>query len=407
MLVERNEAQCFIEDYELQDISMFISNMFSNQIVRSIRRLLSALLIGLGVLLAAGNQALAIGNQLEHIKLPSGFKIEIYAEAPSPRSMALDPESGTLFVGSRESSVYAVVNDKTTANRQVVTLLSDLKVPNGVAVYERQLYVAEQHRISRFELTYSKQSTPQVKKKDIVFSDLPDKQHHGTRNILFGPDQKLYVTVGSPCNICMPEGIEDALLRMDSNGGNMEVFARGIRNSVGLDFHPLTRVLHFTDNGADGMGDDIPPDELNAAPEPGRHYGFPYYGGGAVRTDETFDKEMPDNTVPPVIEFPAHTANLGVRFYTGNQFPHEYKNDAFVAQHGSWNRSMPDGYRIMRVRFDDEGDVTGKEVFAEGWLKDGKAWGRPVDILQLQDGSLLVSDDYADVVYRISFESGE
>lgn len=376
--------------------------MLDKKTVRLISRKLSPLLIVLGVLLVASNQASAFDNSLEHINLPSGFNIEIYTHVPNARSMALDSESGTLYVGTRKSEVYAVTNDDSTKERKVIKLLSGLNGPNGIALNDGYLYVAEQDKIDRYKVVDSNQSAPQLKNKKTIYSDLPNKSHHGWRYIAFGPDNRLYVTVGSPCNICKPEGIEGTIISMDTNGKDMQVFATGIRNSVGIDFNPITKVMHFTDNGADGMGDDIPSDELNAAPIPGKDYGFPYFGGGSVRTNQSSGGEV-INSIPPVIEFGAHTANLGIHFYTANQFPQEYRNDALVAEHGSWNRSTPDGYRIMRVRFDQKGNATDQEVFADGWLQNGNVSGQPVDIKQLADGSLLVSDDYAGVIYRISF----
>ena len=236
-----------------------------------------------------------------------------------------------------------------------------------------------------------------------IKSDLPPKGHHGWRYIKFGPDKKLYVSIGSPCNICIPDGIEGTILRMDSDGKNVETVAKGIRNSVGFDWHPQTGELFFTDNGADGMGDDTPPDELNRVSKMGQHFGFPYLGGKSEKLTGYENQKAPEDVVPPVVEFQAHTANLGLHFYRGTMFPKEYRHDAFVAQHGSWNRTIPVGYRIMRIRFDQQGNLIGKEVFADGWMKGDSISGRPVDITELDDGSLLVSDDFANVVYRISY----
>ncbi|HSR63828.1 MAG TPA: PQQ-dependent sugar dehydrogenase, partial [Gammaproteobacteria bacterium] len=205
-------------------------------------------------------------------------------------------------------------------------------------------------------------------------------------------------------NICELNGIEGTLIRMDPDGKNMEVFASGVRNSVGMDFHPETGVLHFTDNGTDMMGDLIPPGEFNAAPKAGMHFGYPWYAGGKERHKDWKDRQPPGEVTYPAVEFGAHGAPLGVLFYTGNMFPEDLKNDALVMQHGSWNRSEPFGYRILRVRFDEKGNATGKEIFIDGWLIDGEAWGRPVDALQLPDGSVLVSDDYQGVIYRIYYE---
>ena len=240
--------------------------------------------------------------------------------------------------------------------------------------------------------------------KEVIYEGMPAKFHHGWHYIRFGKDNKLYVSVGAPCNICEVNGIEGTIIRMDPDGKNMEIFAHGIRNSVGFDFHPVSDVLHFTDNGVDMMGDRIPAGEFNAAPKPGMHFGFPWYAGGKSRHKDWKDKQAPADATFPVVEFEAHVAAIGTMFYTGDMFPKQYQNDAFVAQHGSWNRSDPIGYRIMRIKFDKNGRVKGKEVFADGWLINGEAWGRPVDILQLPDGSILVSDDYQGVIYRISYK---
>ena len=217
-----------------------------------------------------------------------------------------------------------------------------------------------------------------------------------------GPRGRLYVAVGAPCNICALSGLEGTIVSLNAGGGMPEIFARGVRNSVGMDFQPASGHLFFTDNGADRMGDDVPPDELNRAARAGLHFGFPYFGGGDSRTSEFRNAEPPEVTMP-VVRFGAHVAALGVHFYRGAMLPAEYRNDAFVAQHGSWNRSVPDGYRVVRVRFDAGGRAQSYEIFAEGWLLGGSAWGRPVDVKELADGSLLVSDDRSGIVYRITY----
>jgi glucose/arabinose dehydrogenase len=242
--------------------------------------------------------------------------------------------------------------------------------------------------------------------REVIFEDLPDKAHHGWRYIDFGPDGKLYVTVGVPCNICNVDGYEGTIIRMNPDGSDAEIFAEGVRNSVGMDFQPDTGVLYFTDNNTDMMGDDIPPGELNAAPEKGMHFGFPYYAGGKERHQDWADKTPPKDVTFPEVEFQAHSANLGFKFYTGKQFPAEYQGDAIVAQHGSWNRTEPVGYSLVRVKFDDNNQVIGHEPFIDGWLNDGEAWGRPTDVLQMPDGSILVSDDYNGVIYRVSYGEG-
>lgn len=344
-------------------------------------------------------------KNLDRLQVPAGFQVEVYAEVPGARQMALGQSTGTVFVGTRGSKVYAVVDkDKDRKADQVVTILDDLKVGNGVAMWQGNLYVAEQHRIARYAAPGFDLTLPFKQMREVIYDQLPDKAHHGWRYIAFGPDGKLYVTVGAPCNICDPEGIEASIIRMKPDGSGVETFARGVRNSVGMDFQPGTGTLYFTDNGVDMMGDDIPHDEFNATPKAGMHFGFPYFAGGDARQKDWKDKTPPQQTTLPAAEFPAHTANLGFKFYTGSQFPSEYRGDAIVAEHGSWNRSKPDGYRLMRVRFNDKHEVVGTEPFITGWLANGEAWGRPNDVLQLPDGSLLVSDDYNGVIYRVSYD---
>jgi len=239
---------------------------------------------------------------------------------------------------------------------------------------------------------------------ETIFQGLPNFSHHGWRYARVGPDARLYVSVGAPCNICNVGGLQGTIIRMELDGSRPEIYARGVRNWVGFDFQPKTGDLYFTDNGGDGLGDDIPADELNHAPGPGHHFGYPHYAGGHTVPPAYQDRPPPDNASFPVIEFNAPVAALGTHFYHGNMFPKAYKGDAFVAQRGSWNRTVPDGYRIMRVRFDKQGNPKSKEIFAQGRLQNGTAWGRPVDIKELPDGSLLVSDDHRGVIYRITYE---
>lgn len=357
-------------------------------------------------LLTSAAQAADLSKNLEKLNLPEGFAIEIYADnVPDARSMALGQSTGTVFVGTRSDKVYAVVDkDKDRKADQVVTILDGLKVANGIAMHQGMLYVAEQHRIVRYPAPGFSLELPFKDMGEVIHDQLPDKGHHGWRYIAFGPDGKLYVTVGVACNICDVEDPEGTILRMNPDGSDVEVFASGLRNSVGMAFHPKTGVLYFTDNNTDMMGDNIPPGEFNAAPAKGMHFGFPYYAGGHARHKGWKDKTPPQEVTFPKVEFPAHTAPLGIEFYTGDMFPDEYKNDALVAQHGSWNRTEPIGYRLMRVKFDDENKVATTEIFVDGWLIKGEAWGRPVDLLQLPDGSILVSDDYQGVIYRIFYE---
>ncbi len=364
---------------------------------------LAASSLGLMASPVMADRASAEAN-LHKLNVPDGFQVEVYAEVPGARQMAFGQSTGTVFVGTRGKNAYAVVDkNKDRQADEVVNILDDLKMGNGVAMYQGNLYVAEQHRIARYAAPGFDLSLPFEQMREVVFDDLPDKAHHGWRYIGFGPDNKLYVTVGAPCNICDVSGYEGTIIRMNPDGSDAEIYARGVRNSVGIDFHPETGNLYFTDNNVDMMGDDNPPGEFNAAPEKGMHFGFPYYAGGHARHQDWENKEPPQEVTFPVATFQAHTANLGFKFYTGEMFPAEYQGDAIVAQHGSWNRTEPVGYKLERVTFDDNNQVTGHETFIDGWLVDGEAWGRPTDVLQLPDGSLLVSDDYNGVIYRVSY----
>ncbi|HAO23692.1 MAG TPA: hypothetical protein DCQ49_01000, partial [Methylophaga sp.] len=345
-----------------------------------------------------------VEKNLHKLNVPEGFKVEVYAEVPGARQMALGQSTGTVFVGTRGPKAYAVVDrNKDRKADEVVTILDDLKVGNGVAMHQGNLYIAEQNRIARYAAPGFDLTLPFKEMREVIYEELPDKAHHGWRYIDFGPDGKLYVTVGAPCNICDVEGFEATIIRMNADGSDAEIYAEGIRNSVGMDFQPDTGVLYFTDNNTDMMGDDIPPGELNAAPEKGMHFGFPYYAGGKERHEDWADKTPPKDVTFPVAEFQAHTAALGMKFYTGNMFPEDFKGDVIIAQHGSWNRTEPVGYELVRVTFDDNNQVSGHETFIDGWLIDGEAWGRPTDVLQLPDGSVLVSDDFNGVIYRVSY----
>ena len=367
---------------------------------------LSALtLASLGLISTASfADAADVEKNLHKLNVPDGFKVEVYAEVPGARQMALGQSTGTVFVGTRGQKAYAVVDrNKDRKADEVVTILDDLKVGNGVAMYQGNLYVAEQNRIARYAAPGFDLSLPFKEMREVIYEDLPDKAHHGWRYIDFGPDGKLYVTVGAPCNICDVKGQEATIIRMNPDGSDVEIYAEGIRNSVGMDFQPDTGTLYFTDNNTDMMGDDIPPGELNAAPEKGMHFGFPYYAGGKERHEDWADKTPPKDVTYPVVEFQAHAAALGMKFYTGNMFPEDFKGDVIIAQPGSWNRTEPVGYQLMRVTFDENNEVSGHETFIDGWLKDGEAWGRPTDVLQLPDGSVLVSDDFNGVIYRVSY----
>jgi glucose/arabinose dehydrogenase len=349
---------------------------------------------------ASGRQDLPLGQ----IKLPPGFSLEVYArDVPNARAMALSP-NGTLFVGTRNAgNVYAVVDrDRDHRADRVYRIASGLTMPNGVAFRDGALYVAEVSRVWRYDGIENRLENPG---KPVLVSDgFPGETHHGWKFIRFGPDGLLYVPVGAPCNICNPEDRRYAsIMRMKPDGSGLEVFASGIRNTVGFDWRPGSRDLWFTDNGRDMLGDDVPPDELNVATAPGQHFGYPFCHAGTI-PDPEFGRLRPcADFVAPARALGPHVAAVGMRFYTGTMFPAEYRNQIFVAEHGSWNRSTPIGYRIMLVRLDANQEVASYEPFAEGWLQGRGAWGRPNDVEVMPDGSLLVSDDEANVVYRVRY----
>ena len=338
---------------------------------------------------------------LYKIKLPEGFKIEIFADnVKNARSMTLGT-NGTVFVGTRsEGKVYALVDTNKDFNVDKQYLIAEgLFMPNGVAFMNGSLYVAEVTQVLRFDNIEQRLANPP---KPVVINDgFPFETHHGWRFIRFGPDKKLYIPIGAPCNVCDEEDFAK-ITRMNVDGSNKETFAKGVRNTVGFDWHPVTKELWFTDNGRDLMGDNIPPDELNHAPEKGMHFGFPFCHGASVIDPEYGNRDSCKMYTPPAQELGPHVAALGIRFYKGKMFPDEYRNQIFIAEHGSWNRSKKIGYRLSLVMLKNNKAVS-YSTFAEGWLQGEKAWGRPVDIMHLPDGSLLVSDDMANAIYRISY----
>ncbi len=341
-------------------------------------------------------------EQLNRIILPAGFEIHLYAEGvESARQLALG-EHGTVFVGSRKGGkVHAVVDtDGDNFAEQVYVVDHGLNRPTGVEFQSGSLYVGALSRILRYDGIENRLDNPP--EPVLVSDDFPDKTHHGSRVLRFGPDGKLYVPVGVPCNICEEPGF-GLIRRITIDGSNDGVIASGVRNSVGLTFHPETGELWFTDNGRDMLGDDLPGDELNHAPRPGMNFGFPWCHQGDSLDPQFGKGKSCDDYTPPVLKLGAHVAALGLTFYTGSMFPSDYRNQLFFAEHGSWNRSEKVGCRIVLVRFDVEGNALSQEPFASGWLQDGDCWGRPNDVLQMPDGSLLVSDDKAHVIYRISY----
>ncbi len=340
--------------------------------------------------------------RLTQIKLPEGFHIRVYAKrVPGARSLSRSP-SGTLFVGTRSSGrVYALRDeDGDHKAERVIILASGLNRPNGVAFKDGDLYVAEVSRILRYRNIEAHLDNPP--QPEIVNDAFPTDRAHGWKFIRFGPDSLLYVPVGAPCNICASPDPYASIGRLDPATGDFEVVSRGVRNSVGFDWHPETEEMWFTENGRDWMGDDMPPDELNRVTADGQHFGYPYCHGTDI-ADPAFGAQRGcGEFVPPVQELGPHVAALGMRFYTGNMFPAEYRNQIFIAEHGSWNRTRKIGYRLTLVRLAADGAVS-YEPFAEGWLQGESNWGRPVDVLVMPDGSLLVSDDQAGLIYRISY----
>jgi glucose/arabinose dehydrogenase len=340
---------------------------------------------------------------LANVKLPPGFHIAIYADVPKARSLALGAR-GTIFVGTREKDgkVYAVRDgDKDGRAEDVRVVASGLDTPNGVAFHDGALYVAEISRVLRLPGIEDALASPPP--PAVVYDALPTERHHGWKFIAFGPDGLLYVPIGAPCNICdRPDPRFASISRMKPDGTGFEVYARGIRNTVGFDWHPATGELWFTENGRDLMGDDVPPDELGHAPKAGLHFGYPYCHAGDI-ADPQFGAGHPcSQYAPPDRKLGPHVAALGMRFYRGSMFPPAYRGQIFMAEHGSWNRTHKSGYRVMLVKLEG-GRAVSYEPFAEGWLQGEQEWGRPVDVLELPDGSLLVSDDRAGAIYRITY----
>ena len=341
---------------------------------------------------------------LDKIKLPQGFTISVYAEVENARSLCLSP-NGTLFVGNRNGNkVYAVVDEnKDGVADKVYVVAKGLDTPNGVAFKDGSLYIACVSTILRLDSIESMLVNPPQPK--VVFDQYPTDGQHGWKFIAFGPSGKLYVPVGAPCNICEQKNpVYASITRINTDGTGMEVFASGIRNSVGFDWHPVTKELWFTDNGRDMMGDNVPEDELNRAPQKGMHFGFPYCHQGNVLDPEYGKGKNCSDYVAPVKTLGPHVAALGMRFYTGNLFPPDYANAIFIAKHGSWNRSIPIGYDVSVAKLNGN-DVASYTTFAEGWLRpDHSIIGRPVDVQPMPDGALLVSDDYNGAIYRISYK---
>ncbi|MEL6862857.1 MAG: PQQ-dependent sugar dehydrogenase [Bacteroidota bacterium] len=343
--------------------------------------------------------------QLDKIKLPEGFKVELFAEGvKNARSIARNEETGTLYIGTRSKGNVYALPDRDGDHRadEQFTLAKNLKMPNGVALRDGALFVAEVNRVIRFDGIEERLSDPP--KPVVVYDKYPSEKSHGWKFISFGPDGKLYIPVGAPCNICESEDkIFNSITRINPDGTGFEIVHQGIRNTVGFTWHPENKELWFTDNGRDWMGDDMPACELNHAPKDGMHFGYPYCHQGDLPDPEFGHKRQCSEFTPPVRKLGPHVAPLGVEFIPEGNFPSSYKGQILIAEHGSWNRSKKIGYRLMLVELKD-GKALSYKPFAEGWLDNDEVWGRPVDLEFLPDGSLLVSDDYAHAIYRIYYE---
>ena len=368
-----------------------------------------------------GRKVDAIKANLAKVKLPPGFKISLYGLVPDARHIAVGPQGVVTFVGTRKNKVYAVTDrGKAGFAEEVKEFAPSVKftIPNGVCFSkDGVLYIAEQNRVMAFPAAEFFYESPDIAVGQVVpQGELIPKEdesfNHTARVCRIGPDNKLYIALGQPFNVPAKDKLEGfakvgigGIIRMDQDGKTREVFASGVRNSVGMDFNPKNGQLWFTDNQVDGMGDGIPPGELNRVTQAGQNFGFPYYGGGKVRTVEYKADTPPGNVVYPEVEMDAHAAALGMMFYSGKSFPAKYRGGIFSAQHGSWNRTDPVGARIMFTSLKADGSADKTEVFASGWLtSDGEYLGRPVDVAQLRDGSLLVTDDLAGALYRITYD---
>jgi len=370
----------------------------------------------------AGPNVDQIREHLKRVDLPPGFRIDLYAIVPDARHMAVGRNVGAVWVGTRKTRMYVATDrdkDRVADEVKVFAPSIDFKVPNGVCMSpDGVLYVVEHNRVLEFGAAEFFYEGPDVAVGVVVpqgelIPVAEESFNHGARACRIGPDNKLYISLGQPYNVPPQEKLDKykqsgigGIIRMNRDGTAREVYAYGIRNSVGFDFNPANGELWFTDNQVDGMGDDVPPGELNRVTAAGQHFGFPWYGGGNVRTKEYKDSEPPADVVFPQVEMDAHAADLGMTFYTGEMFPRKYRGGIFSAQHGSWNRTTPIGARIMFTSLNEDGSVAQTEVFAQGWLDEetGEYLGRPVDVAQLPDGSILVSDDLVGAVYRIWYE---
>jgi glucose/arabinose dehydrogenase len=335
--------------------------------------------------------------------VPRGFKVEVFVSGVADARSLRVGDKGTVFISNRNrDKIYAVAEGR----REAKVIASGLDRPNGLAFHNGTLYIAEATKVSKLERIEDTIDNPG--KPEVIYSDLPNHSAHGWKFMAVGPDNKLYINVGAPCNICEPPDANSQIRRINLDGSEPEVYARGVRNSVGFDWHPVTRELYFTDNGRDWLSEELPNDELNRVTRIGQHFGYPYCHQGDVPDNELGWGRSCNDFVPPVAKLGPHAAALGMRFYNGTMFPAEYRNNIFIAMHGSWNKTSKIGYNVTRVTLDEKGGVAKMEPFLDGFLTDAKAdppmWGRPVDVLVMRDGSMLVSDDYNGIIYRVSYK---
>ncbi|MEM8895206.1 MAG: sorbosone dehydrogenase family protein [Bacteroidota bacterium] len=347
------------------------------------------------------------GIDLSTLNLPEGFEISVFADGiENARSIAMSP-SGTFFIGNRNEGRVWAVRDEDGDNKaeKKWIIAEDLNLPNGVAFRDGALFVAEVSKLWRYDNIEENLDNPG--EPALIYEDYPTDKHHGWKYIAFGPDGKLYIPVGAPCNICESKNeLYASITRMDVDGSNREVFAHGVRNTVGFTWHPETGEMWFTDNGRDMLGDNMPPCELNKAVEAGMHFGYPYCHGGDIGDPEFGEKFPCSDFERPAYNLGPHVAPLGLKFYSGDMFPAEYSGSLFIAEHGSWNRSKKIGYRVMQVKVEN-GRAVSYEPFIDGWLDEEaqEAWGRPVDVFMLNDGSMLISDDKAGAIYRVTYKA--
>ena len=338
---------------------------------------------------------------VDKIKVPAGFKVSLWAHSINNARMMTWGSKGTLFVSSRTAgNVYAVLDRGNT--REVKVLAKGLNLPNGVAFRDGTLYIAEVSRITKMVGIEDKLDNPPA--MEVVYDTLPKDLPHGWKYLAFGPDGKLYFNIGAPCNICMPPDTHANLSRVNADGTGFEYVAHGVRNSVGFDWHPVTKTLYFATHGRDWLGDDMPSDRFDMVTKKGEHFGFPFCHQGDILDPEFGKGKSCNDYVKPLLKTGPHVAGNGVMFYTGSMFPPEYQNRVFLSQRGSWNRTQKIGFRVMMVTLDAKGGVAKYEPFAEGWLQGDQIWGRPVYTQQMKDGSLLIADDYAGAIYRVAYQ---